>query len=113
MRNQYFEELMTLVQQNPDLPIMPMVYGGIAGDSDNYWLGIWGMAKVDDYIFCNKINRVLLKDDEDMYYVLECFLSKEEFKALPQEDEECLEIYDKLPWTKAIIVYINDQRGTR
>ncbi len=29
------------------------------------------------------------------------------FEALPESEEECRPYYDKLPWIKAIIVYID------
>ena len=33
--------------------------------------------------------------------------NREEFEKLPETEEECRPFYDALPWTKAIIVYIN------
>lgn len=37
---------------------------------------------------------------------LEDYLSYDDFDKLPDLESECRPIYDALPWTKAIIVYI-------
>jgi len=39
------------MQENPDLPVVPMVDGEIvAGDDHGYWQGAWGYARVDEYL---------------------------------------------------------------
>jgi len=38
---------------------------------------------------------------------LEHVLSDEEFGTLPQSEAECRPYFEALPWTKAIIVYID------
>ena len=46
--------LFELINQNPDLPIVPMVnYEIVADDCALYWMGSWGEAKVDSYILRN------------------------------------------------------------
>jgi len=50
---------------------------------------------------------VCFKSDDDVFDVLEKFLSTEEFDALLESESECRPIYDALPWVKAIIVNIN------
>ena len=51
--------------------------------------------------------------DHDIFDTLERMLSKEEFDALPETEKECKQIYDALPWKKAIVVYIETQEGTK
>ena len=34
-----WEELFRLMQENPDLPVVPMVDGEIVGDDSGYWVG--------------------------------------------------------------------------
>ncbi len=47
--NQYRKELFKLMQENPDLPVVPMVDGEIVpGDDYGYWQGDWGAARVDE-----------------------------------------------------------------
>lgn len=101
------EELFRLMQENPDLPVVPMVDGEIVSDDCGHWLGSWGSAEVDEYFISERAERVFFKSDDDVFYVLERHLTDEEFEKLPETEEECRPFYDALPWTKAIIVYIN------
>ena len=50
---------------------------------------------------------MLFKSDDDVFGALESYMSYEEFEALPESESECRHYYNKLPWIKAIIVYIN------
>lgn len=101
------EELFRLIKENPELPIVPMVDAEIVADDCGYWIGAWGRAEVDEYFISERAERVFYKSDDDVFDVLERHLSDEEFEALPESEEECRPYYDKLPWIKAIIVYIN------
>lgn len=86
------EELFKLMQENPELPVVPMVDGEIPGDDCGYWLGSWGQAQVDEYLEAG--DHFLFKSDDDV------------FDALPNNESECRPYYEKLPWKKAIVVYI-------
>lgn len=101
------EELFNLMRENPELPVVPMVDGEIAGDDSGYWLGAWGCARVDEYLLTQNSEWMVFKSDDDVFDVLERHLTDEEFEKLPETEEECRPYYDALPWTKAIIVYIN------
>ena len=101
------EEPFRLIKENPELPIVPMVDAEIVAEDCGYWLGAWGRAEVDEYFISERAERVFYKSDVDVFDVLERHLSDEEFEALPESEEECRPYYDKLPWIKAIIVYIN------
>lgn len=98
------EELFKLMKEYPDLPVIPMVDGEIPGDDCGYWLGTWGEAQLDEYLETS--DRFLFKSDDDVFDVLERFLSYDEFYQLPDVESECRKKYDALPWKKAIIVYI-------
>lgn len=102
----YREELFKLMQENPELPVVPMVDGEIPGDDSGWWLGAWGSAHVDEYLLTNNSERMVFKSDGEVFDVLEQHLSDEEYEQLPETAEECRPYYDALPWTKAIIVYI-------
>ena len=100
------EELLKLIRDNPDLPIVPMVDAEIVGDDYGRYLGSWGCAYVDEYLI-DLDGRVYFKSDDDVFDMLEQYMSEEEFEALPESVEECRPYYDKLPWTKAIVVDIS------
>ena len=101
------EELFNLMQENPDLPVVAMVDGEIPGDDSGYWLGAWGSAHIDEYLLTHNREWMAFKSDDDVFDVLERHLTDEEFEKLPETEEECRPFYDALPWTKAIIVYID------
>lgn len=100
-------KLLKLVEENPDLPVIPIVDGEIPGDDCGYWLGAWGNSRIDEYLLVSNRDLVVFKSDDDVFDVLERCLSDEKFEKLPESEEECKPIYDALPWIKAIIVYIN------
>ena len=99
------KKLFELVFENPSLPIVPIVDGKIVGEDRGYWLGEWGSARVDEYLVTEK--GVCFKSDDDVFYTLYRYLSDDEYEVLPDTEKECKPHYDKLPWRKAIIIYIN------
>lgn len=105
-------ELFRLMQENPDLPVVPMVYGEICGDDSGYWMAGWGISRVDEFLLCEREERVAFKSDGDVFGALEDYLSYDDFDKLPELESECRSIYDALPWKKAIIVYIETAEET-
>lgn len=99
------DELFGLIRENPDLPVVAMVDGEIPGDDCGYWLGAWGHSTLDEYIIAG--GRVRFKSDDDVFDVLEDYLSPDEYCRLPDVESLCRKQFDALPWTKAIVVYIN------
>jgi hypothetical protein len=96
-------ELIKLIKENPDLPILPMVsYEVVAGDEFAYWGGSWGEARIDSY-FVND-ERVVYKSEDEPEIVVEKTVGYERFNEMT--DEEVKEAWEKLPWIKAIIVKI-------
>lgn len=101
------EELFRLMRENPDLPIIPMVAEEICEEGYAYGMGELGWSSIDEYILANRYDdRILFKSDGDVLDVLERYLSEEEFDKLSEDETEWQEIYDGLPWTMAIVVYI-------
>lgn len=52
------EELFKLMQENPDLPIVPMVDSYVVADDGGYWLGSWGGSYVDEYFYSEQAERL-------------------------------------------------------
>ncbi len=106
--NKATADLLQIIKENPDLPIVPIVDAEIVDDDYGRYLGAWGGAYVDEYIVGKYYDdRVIFKSDNDVFNALEHCMSHEKFEALPDDEEKCRPYYDNLPWVKAIIVYIN------
>lgn len=101
--------LINLIKQNPDLPIVPMVEYDVVDDDYGTWMGKWGQARVDEYLLISNneyvVGTVYFKSDEDIEGVLYRYFSEDEYERMT--DGEALDKYEKLPWIKAIIVDIN------
>ena len=104
--NQNVHDLLNLIAQNPDLPIIPTVASeGIIGDDRcTSWLASWGAARVDHILLADE--RYYIKSEDDREEILEEFMGSDAFAALP-EDENMDALLDALPWKKAILVKIN------
>lgn len=107
--NENTKKLLELIQENPSLPIVPMVDAEVVcGDDWGRWMGSFGAARVDEYLNPPQdYDPMLFKSDNDVFDVLEKCLPEAEFDALPENESECRPIYDALPWIKAIIVDID------
>lgn len=99
------EELLTLIKENPDLPIVPIVDGEICNDDYGWYLGSWGFCCVKEFLTREKYDtfEIMWKDD-DVWDTLEKYFTIEEFNAIP--DSKGREVYESLPWIKAIIIRI-------
>lgn len=102
-------KLLDLIKDNPDLPIIPMVDSEVVADYGGYWMGKWGHCEVTEYYLGRE--RVHFKDDdeEDVLNDLEgCRYShdKDGRDIYELTDEEWNELYQSVPWIKAIVVYI-------
>ena len=103
------KELLTLIKENPDLEIIPMVDSEIVcDDTHSTWEGNWGKARVDEYYVANE--RIYFKyyEFEDVAQQIYDELTDEERKGLSDEQIGKLadEKADALPWIKAIVVNI-------
>lgn len=101
-------ELVQLMQKNPDLPVVPLVAGELVGDDYSYWLGRFGSAHVDEYIVQGEDKPIIFKSDDDVFGTLEAVLPDNVLNALPDDltEEKCRPLYEALPWQKAIVVFI-------
>lgn len=102
-------DLLELIKQNPDLPVVPMVDSEVVAQDYGYWLGRWGHCEVTEYY--NGRERIHFRDDdeEDVLVDMEgCEYShtKDGRDVYDLSDDEWKELYESLPWIKAIVVYI-------
>ena len=108
MENRLLKELLELIKQRPDLPIIPMVDSEIVcDDSCSRWMGSWGSCYIGEYI--NGEERLHFREEDDLEEIEEALtdgaVTCEDFEAM--SDEEAKGAYDSLPWIKAIIVDID------
>lgn len=97
------EELLKLVAENPDLPVVPLVDYEVVGDDSGCWIGSFGHSEVGEYALFGDRYFTDRDDLEEVYadYVADDYpdMSDEEFFAMVKEKT-------KDWWTKAILVYI-------
>lgn len=105
------EELLKLMQENPYLPIIPMVGTEIvADDSHPYWIGSLGRCELTEYYVGRE--HVHFKDDDVENVLTDMVGCKygetKDGKNIWDDlsDEERDGLFASLPWVKAIVVYI-------
>lgn len=110
LRMKYAEEFLKLVKENPDLPIIPMVNEEIVSDdSYSWWMGSWGRSEVTGYYVGREHVHFKDDDEEDVLNDMVGCGYGEDLRGrdiYDLTDEEWKELYNSIPWTKAIVVYI-------
>lgn len=104
-------EFIRLVQENPNLPIIPMVNAEVVcNDYYGWWLGSFGYCEVTEYACVNMYNEDRYVTRDDLDEIEEYFMNEllDEDETLSAEEVEALAIEraEALDWTKAIVVYI-------
>lgn len=104
------EELFRLMQQHPDLPVVPMVDAEIvADDCYAWWVGRWGHCELTaTYMGREKIH---FKDDDEedvLADMVGCkyYMTQDGRDITDLSDDEWNELYATIPWTPCIAVYI-------
>lgn len=104
------EELLKLMKENPDLPIIPVVGSEIvADDSYSYWIGSWGRCELTEYYTGREYMHFKDDDAEDVLRdMVGCKYgeTKDGKDIWDLSDKEWAELFASLPWVKAIVVYI-------
>jgi hypothetical protein len=100
------EELFRLMQENPELPIVPMVDYEIVADDSGRWLGSWGSSYIGEYLIGEE--QVHFREDDDPSEVDKVLSERygDDYYT-DMTDEQEAEAYAGLPWIKAIIVNID------
>jgi len=105
-KNKNIKELLRLVQENPDLPIVPMVDAEIVCDDCGYWMGSWGHAEIDEYYINDQV--YFKSDDFDELVEDWADTNYDEFpgKSGYEIEQIAKEYVGNYKWVKAIVVYI-------
>lgn len=100
-------ELLELIKNHPELPVVPMVGAEIvADDTYAYWIGSWGHVEITRYLTGDEhVHFYDETDEEEICQTLNDWPSYRE-DAYERPGTENLDIYKALPWIEAIIVYI-------
>ena len=100
------EELFRLMQENPELPIVPMVDYEIVADDSGRWLGSWGSSYIGEYLIGEE--QVHFREDDDPSEVDKVLSERygDDYYTNMTDEQEA-EAYAGLPWIKAIIVNID------
>lgn len=95
------KELLRLVQENPDLRIVPFVDTEVVGGDDySSWVGSWGKASVDEILLDD--GRLCIKSEDLERLVNDLMCTSE--KILSKAEAE--EIVNNYIWGKVIVVRI-------
>ena len=104
------EEFLRLIQENPDLRIIPMIHEEIvADDCYSWWMGEWGHAEVNEIYRGREHIHFKTDDEEDVLCdMVGCKYgdTKDGRDVYDLSDEEWIELFNSLEWEKVIVVYI-------
>lgn len=104
--NENVKEILKLIEEHPDLPVIPMVGQDIVADSFGEWVAHFGKAEVKK--MCIYGEKVIFREEKNAIKTVEAL----ELEGLTEDRtrEESLEklngYLDELDWLEAIIVHI-------
>ena len=102
--NKTLNNLIELIKENPDLPVIPMTWGEVCQDCERYWMGSLSSCEIDEYVCYDEIVWFKSQGIEE----LENIIANEEFGVFNAEEIEkrVTEKINSLEWQKAIVVWI-------
>lgn len=102
--NENLQQLLQLMTDHPELPVVPMVQGEVCGSDDCcYWLGAWHHSEIERYMLGEE--RIYFYDESDMEEPLTEAKGWDWYENA--SENEALEAYAALPWVDCIAVYIS------
>lgn len=100
--NENIKHLIQLMDENPDLPVIPMVGQDIVADCTGEWVASFGKAEVKK--ICIYGEKVVIREDKNAIKTVEAL----DLEGLTREEsiEKLTWYLDELDWLEAIIVHI-------
>ena len=104
--NENIKHLIQLMEENPDLPVIPMVGQDIVADCTGEWVANFGKAEIKK--MCIYGENVIFREEKNAIKTIEAL----ELEGLTEDRtrEESIEklngYLDELEWLEAIIVHI-------
>lgn len=106
------QELLKLIEENPELPILPLVEGDVVtDDTTSLWMAYWGRAEVRKYWLGKAYFHLYEPDDWGSVEAVFSDMETNDLNGLDQDfedmsEEQALAVYEDLTWGKAIFVGI-------
>ena len=111
IQQENIKKLIKLVNENPDLKIIPMVDTEVCSSDDfSCWAGNWDKAEIDE-CYCSDERIYFRSYDEDSLLdgYIDNLSDEPEYKETSDEDIAKIaeEKVNNLPWEKVITIWIN------
>lgn len=102
--NKTLNDLIELIKENPDLPVIPMTWGEVCQDCERYWMGSLSGCEIDEYVYYAEAVWFKSQGIEE----LENIIADEEFGVFNAEEIEkrVAKKINLLKWKRAIVVWI-------
>ena len=104
------KQLLDLIRENPDLPVIPMIDSEAVIDDSHFSMGGWGKSNVTEYYIGREYVHFKSDDPEDVLTDMkDCRYGRtKDGRDIYDDltDEEWDNLFNSLPWKKAIVVYI-------
>lgn len=102
-------EIIKLIEENPELPVVAMVDSEVVAEDGGYWLGKWGRCRVTEYYVGREY--IHFRDDDEEDVLNDLVGCKYGHDSQGQDiydlaDAEWDALYKSIPWIKCIAVYI-------
>ena len=104
--NENIKEILKLIEEHPDLPVIPMVGQDIVADCTGEWVASFGKAEVKK--MCIYGEKVIFREDKNAIKTVEALELEglTEGRAREESIEKLNGYLDELEWLEAIIVHI-------
>ena len=104
--NEKIKEILKLIEEHPDLPVVPMVGQGIVADCTGEWVAHFGKAEVKK--MCIYGENVIFREEKNAIKTVEALELEglTEGRAREESLEKLNGYLDELEWLEVIIVHI-------
>jgi len=104
--NENIKEILKLIEEHPDLLVIPMVGQDIVADCTGEWVAHFGKAEVKE--MCIYGEKVIFREDKNAIKTVEALELEglTEGRAREESIEKLNGYLDELEWLEAIIVHI-------